>query len=34
MEQELQAVKAYVERNQELPKPNLLSVSGFANQVV
>jgi Ca-activated chloride channel family protein len=34
MKQELQAVKAYVERNQELPKPNLLSISGFADQVV
>jgi Ca-activated chloride channel family protein len=34
MDQELQAVKAYIERNQELPKPNQLSVSGFADQVV
>jgi Ca-activated chloride channel family protein len=34
MAQELQAVRDYVARNQELPKPNLLSVSGFANQVV
>jgi len=34
MAQELQAVRDYVARNQELPKPNLLSISGFADRVV
>jgi Ca-activated chloride channel family protein len=34
MQQEIDAVKAYVDKNASLPKPNLLSVSGFADRVV
>jgi Ca-activated chloride channel homolog len=34
MQQEIDAVKAYVDKNASLPKPNLLSLSGFADKVV
>lgn len=34
IQQEIDAVKTYVDKNASLPKPNLLSVSGFADQVV
>jgi len=34
IQQEIDAVKAYVDKNASLPKPNLLSVSGFADRVV
>jgi Ca-activated chloride channel homolog len=34
MQQEIDAVKAYVAKNATLAKPNLISVSGFANRVI
>lgn len=34
MQQEIEAVKAYVAKNATLAKPNLISVSGFANRVI
>jgi Ca-activated chloride channel family protein len=33
IQQEIDAVKAYLEKNASLPNPNLLSVSGFADRV-
>ncbi|HBK22242.1 MAG TPA: VWA domain-containing protein [Planktothrix sp. UBA10369] len=34
MQQEIKAVKAYIGKNATLAEPNLLSVSGFADQVI